>query len=806
MNYRTTIVLLVLVAVGAGFFFFAPSESKKSEELKEVTAPKEALKYVLDPRPEVKDIVKVSIEKAGKPKVAFEQTAAADEKDPASLRQWRMTEPVDTPIENYMLEGLIRSFAELQASRSFKPGDKEPSLADAGLSPPAAVVNLTDKKGKTYKFEVGKKAIASDNMYVRLAGAEQVSVTNRDLNLDMKKDANAYRGMGLTHLAGKKPVAMKLTFDNNTFEMTKGADDNWIINQPRKAYAANDKINQLVNKIIGLQAKAFVEDAPPALEPFGLEKPWLAVELTVEQKKKLPDSQPTTQSSQPAEPKFETVTEKVALNFGGFADISNSARYVQPGGAKWVASVDAKSLEGMTPKLVDLIDPKVTRVKAAQATKLEIVTSGGTATLTSENGAWKGSGDLSEVDAEAVRDVLGAFEDLAATDFIENATDKAALGLDKPRATVSVTTNTSVEPVKLLVGAETQSGRNAYVQIAGQPTVIVVSAAQAKRLAIDPVGLRSREVLSARAEELKEIEIRHADGGRYDLVRKDGGWRLAAPADAPADAGAVRDLTNDLIHLRAKRVVGRDDTKYGLSKPEITVNLVLNKAAPQSQPASDVTTQPIGPAPATDEPHQLFINKVGNEIYCKRDESPFVFQLDETVYRVLTTELLNRDLFAFKPEEVADLKIEAPGGALEFERQGKDQWKYVLDPFVQLDPKKVNEFVGEVAKFRAERYLKYGGADLAALQLGDAPVTVTIKLADGSTATLKISQVKSGELPRKAMYVELGRGFLMRQADVEKLLRGLDVYLKSEADNKPKPPPGAPQPQPVPVPDDEGGE
>ena len=94
-----------------------------------------------------------------------------------------------------------------------------------------------------------------------------------------------------------------------------------------------------------------------------------------------------------------------------------------------------------------------------------------------------------------------------------------------------------------------------------------------------------------------------------------------------------------------------------------------------------------------------------------KDEDPYVFELDETVYRTLTAELLDTRLFTFKPEEVTGVKIVAPGGTLEFNKVG-DQWKYAPDPYVELDQTKVQDFITELTQFRAEEYLAYRDGDL----------------------------------------------------------------------------------------------
>jgi len=184
--------------------------------------------------------------------------------------------------------------------------------------------------------------------------------------------------------------------------------------------------------------------------------------------------------------------------------------------------------------------------------------------------------------------------------------------------------------------------------------------------------------------------------------------------------------------------------------------------------------------------HSLRVGRKGKATYCRKDDAPYIFELDETIYRVLTAELIRRSLFEFKGEDVVGLTIEAPGGTLEFGK-ADDEWRYLPDLTVELSQKKLADFAGELAKLRVEAYLAYGAGDLEAAGLAEAPVTVTLRLKDDHQVTLKIDQVRRGELPRKAAWVEAGHIFLLRQAEAEKLMRELDYYAKPEsADSRPE--------------------
>jgi hypothetical protein len=157
----------------------------------------------------------------------------------------------------------------------------------------------------------------------------------------------------------------------------------------------------------------------------------------------------------------------------------------------------------------------------------------------------------------------------------------------------------------------------------------------------------------------------------------------------------------------------------------------------------------------------------------------------------MTQELIRRGLFDIGADDVAYLKIEAPGGTVEFQREN-GQWTYPPDEFVKLSQKRVGDFIKELAELRVDAYIAYREGDLAKYGLENAPVTVVMRLNDESTVTLKVDQVRRGELPRKAAWVEQQRVFLLQPAEAEKLMRGLDYYVKSSETEAEEPAPKVP--------------
>ncbi|MBU0617601.1 MAG: DUF4340 domain-containing protein, partial [Planctomycetes bacterium] len=733
--------------------------------------------YVLDPRPEADEIVRVEFERRDQPRLVFERSEKVDE--PERMDDWRMVEPLASATESYQVDGLARLLSGLQYQRSFKPGVDEVGLADAGLEPPVATLKLTDKDGNEYAAQIGRKVALSNNMYVRVVGSEEIVVVARDLSHDIEREVNDYRAKRLLNLTAADARNIHIEHEGKTSDFTRGEDNQWVINQPVKAYALNDKVRALVEALGRVRVEEFIEDAPSALDSYGLDTPILKITVMTEKTEEVtpePEEreEPTTQ---PTTPQFKTVVGKYALHVGGFADLKSTMRYVKLPDQPWVASVTQSQLDKLFPKLSELRDASVTRIKADDVTKFELTQEGVTIALEKKDGQWEGTGDLAELETEAVKALLRTFEDVNAIDYVDEPRDLAQYGLEQPRAILTATTSGSVEPVSLRIGADTPSGHNTYVQVTGQTSVMVISAQRATELVVKPIALRSRAVTSFTPGQIKRVSIRHGEKS-YELELKPGGrtWRMLEPADAPPNPSAMRELVNDLSRLRAKQVVARDDdAAYGLDAPALTIEF-------------DVEQPPVGPPPTSQESelelesvtHTLRVGRQADKTYARYDDVPYVFELDQTVYNVFTAEFIKPGLFDIKSENVTYLRIEAPGGTVEFEHDG-EQWTYPPDKFLQLSQKKVGDFVKELGELRVSAYMAYRGGDLAAYGLADAPVTVTLRLKDESTITLKVDQVRAGELPRKAAWVEQRRVFLLRQAETEKLMRGLDYYVKPDA-------------------------
>ncbi len=257
MNFKTTIVLVALLVVGGAVVFLtrdggaANGTNENDNDLFGPATPE--AKYVLDPQPEEDDLVRTVLERPDGSRLVFERDKKAD--DASRAPDWRMIEPVEAPTESWKVGNLSRTFATLQHRGSFEPGKNGALSAEAaGFAPATATVTLVDAQGKEYKFEIGKKAAMSDDSYVRIAGASTIYRANRDLVREVKKEVKEYRQKKLFSFAAAEAMQFVLEQDGATFDFSRPAGGDWVINSPYRARGASDEIMKLVRALTSVNA------------------------------------------------------------------------------------------------------------------------------------------------------------------------------------------------------------------------------------------------------------------------------------------------------------------------------------------------------------------------------------------------------------------------------------------------------------------------------------------------------------------------------------------------------------------------
>lgn len=121
------------------------------------------------------------------------------------------------------------------------------------------------------------------------------------------------------------------------------------------------------------------------------------------------------------------------------------------------------------------------------------------------------------------------------------------------RATVTLRSNSSA--VSISFGAPTASGKEVYARTSGLRNVFTVANAAFDAVPLDADGFRRRALVASDAKDVTGIDLRVPESPFVKLVRGAGGWRLAAPVEAPADAAAVEKLVAGLAEAKVAEFV-----------------------------------------------------------------------------------------------------------------------------------------------------------------------------------------------------------------------------------------------------------
>jgi hypothetical protein len=324
MNFRTTIVLLVLLAAGAVFLFVANRHSTEPDAKQ--TAFDTKGKKLFDQKAD--DITKLSIVPAD----AGAKPIVLDKKDGT----WKLVQPVAWGADSFEARNLVESVVDLRSQGGVELNNE--NLSSTGLDHPRYTIEATDSNGKTVKLDVGNRSALGSDLYVKVSddktGQLVAGGTLADrLDKGVEKLAETLRDKQLVKLTSMTARQLDITHKNQKLELAKeGAD--WRIVAPRQVPADSSAVSDLLFSVTDLKADTFVDPTSPDVSDAQFEHPKAIVLLSA--------SAPSTQPSA-TQPVGTTIT------FGQFASVERDKIYVKISDPPIIARV------AMTPASLDRI-------------------------------------------------------------------------------------------------------------------------------------------------------------------------------------------------------------------------------------------------------------------------------------------------------------------------------------------------------------------------------------------------------------------------------------------------------------------
>ncbi|HVT57627.1 MAG TPA: DUF4340 domain-containing protein [Thermoanaerobaculia bacterium] len=358
-------------------------------------------------------------------------------------------------------------------------------------------------------------------------------------------------------------------------------------------------------------------------------------------------------------------------------------------------------------------------------------------------------------DASAIDRLLDDLNNLEQSRVLDTVVPADA-GLDKPRATIAVTSQgeggKAVEKV-VKVGAAVPTGGSLILAVSGQPGAFVVGDSILAELSKKPEEWRDRQLFHGERDSIERIAVdlrsqggQGAQGGgaRLLLARRGDRFWIESPFADRADRDQVEKLLSDLTGLTAERFLDQPPpppaklAEYGLQPPRAVVEVVLagraqplrielGSSRPATAPASPSPATPGSPPPAPETTGTLTYARLGGEICETR--SP----LAETIARPAAA-WRSPTLAGLEVHQIESAVVRDAKGALSLSRSGTD-WKRGKEAISYLP---VSELLFAVTEAKADKILDPAEARPLAPSLATPLLTFELKggLAGNDTLTL----------------------------------------------------------------------
>ena len=313
-----------------------------------------------------------------------------------------------------------------------------------------------------------------------------------------------------------------------------------------------------------------------------------------------------------------------------------------------------------------------------------------------------------------------------------------SFGLGQPTRTLVV--GTAKGDCKIEVGRETPVAGGVYTRVR--------SGGQAERIAVvqnqlteamdkDLTGWREKRVLPLLVPEVQEL-LMHQGTLEVEVKKKEGGWLIAKPVEAPADPTAVEGVLGEISALKAAEFVsdsGGDLALYGLNAPTVSFEVKTK--------ATNRTLQ-IG----------LTSPKDTNQVFAKVADQASVFLLPRLAVEglgKLSDRVRDKRVVTLgQAGESVSVEVTGKGGEYQLERGGAGaSWKLSFaKKCLAADGAAVQRWLDSLQEVRANRFLPT--EDPARMGLNKPRQTITLKWA-GKTNLVETIQL--GDETKEEVFV-----------------------------------------------------
>ena len=553
MNFRTTLIIIVLLAgiAGAYFLFFQQSPEKAST----------------DEKPPIHQVYGITRENIQQMEVMFADTAYQNLKlVKDATGNWQLKSPFQADADSEKVSQMLDDILNKRVKQTLEVTE----LTQYGLDTPSITLSLwtAEASPRVTTFSIGKKAI-NFSVYAKEKSQAHIFLIESSALDDLTKSPTDLRDPSVIKFNTETVSNIQFTFrDTGATSKPKTLhcekrDGTWFVTHPMETKADPQEIEDLLSGLRSLQVSTFEADKADANVPAQLEKTELD---TPRIQMKLSDGNNT-----------------YALDIGSEVPSENGTQgsvYVKSVHQEAIYTVSDDIYKLLSKSVFDLRDKRVIDFQRTDTVRIEIKqTQEITVCTKNYDNTWELQTPTGKIkaDAQAVDDLLFGIDSLEATAFVDNPVKNlASYGLASPSIEVAFTQRGEEKPAMLHIGDYAKDG-TVYVKAEQSDEVARVERALIDKIALGAAWLRDKQVLNFHIDDAIRLTVHGEES--LTCQRLGTNWRLTSPVKEEANNTEVNAIIYELDDLMADVFVGSEpsvtDAITGFSTPQIQLTIEL---------------------------------------------------------------------------------------------------------------------------------------------------------------------------------------------------------------------------------------
>ena len=579
MNFRTTLVIIILLVgtAGAYFLFFqAPTDNGSVDE-----------------KPPIHEVYGIARDSVQQVELLFADAAYQNLKLVREVNgKWQLQTPFLANADDEKVQQMLDDILNKRVKHTLEV----PELTQYGLDTPNITLSLwTDGTHPAATFFIGNKAI-NYSVYIKEKSEAHIFLIESSALDDLTKSSTDLRDRSVVRFNPEtvSNIAFKLedvgsSSPSNTVNCEKRGST-WHVTSPIAVKADAQEIERILSELLLLQVVTFEADAAETLArseltKYGLATPRIHVQLTDTDRTYALDIGSTvpTEIGSPRHVYVKSAVSRQpsAVSKETLSTLAADSQYTE--GPHSISIVRDDIYHLLNKSVFDVRDKRVIDFQRTATNRFVISINGEQDTVCTKgyDNIWELQTPTGKIkaDAKAVDDLLFGVDSLEAVAFVESpAKHLQTYGLAAPAIKVAFTQHGEETPTILLIG-DAADDETVYVKAAHSSQIARVKRALIDKIALGTAWLRDKQILNFHIDAAIRLTLRNEDAEPVTCQRLGTSWRLTAPVKEAANNTAVNAIIYELNNLMADAYVGRNpiptDDITGFSNPHVQLTVEL---------------------------------------------------------------------------------------------------------------------------------------------------------------------------------------------------------------------------------------